>query len=105
MIHRILLDATGAKILLDPEKLNAALVEHSYVRRVPDVHQRILKAADCVKRLFSGTPVKRARIDAELGLSKPSTLNWLRKARAAGLIEFDETSRGWKPASSTAVET
>ena len=85
--------------MLSANALNAACDKFLYDRHVPLAHDRILEAADCVKRLFAGKAVKRARIDEEMGLSKPATLTWLKRARDAGLIEFDEVGRGWIPAS------
>ena len=63
---------------------------------------RFEQAAAVVRRLYSGTPIKRVTIEAEMGIGKPSAQALLMRAKRNGLLACDKYE-GWTPVTGKAT--
>ncbi len=54
------------------------------------------RAADALRKLYSGKPVNASVIGRQLGITPTTAIRWLQKAAALGLTRSSNT--GWEPA-------
>ena len=71
---------------------------------IANLHETVIEAAECVRRLSHDVPASIAAIAGDLGMSKRGARDRLYKAVSAGLICNVGKQLGWVPADQAAVK-